>query len=70
MSENSHLAFLWKQICEKLQNSISPLSYSNLFKDIEPIDVVGRKIVLKASSENNAQTIMTYMVLLRKVKIL
>ena len=60
MSENSQLAFLWKQISERLQNSISPLSYSNLFKDMEPVDVVGRKIILKAPTDNIAQTIMTY----------
>ena len=60
MSENSQLAFLWKQISERLQNSISPLSYSNFFKDMEPIDVVGRKIYLKAPTDNNAQAIMTH----------
>ena len=60
MSENSQLSFLWKQISERLQNSISPLSYSNLFKDMEPVDVVGRKIILKAPTDNIAQTIMTY----------
>ena len=60
MSENSQLTFLWKQISERLQNSISPLSYSNFFKDMEPVDVVGRKIVLKAPTDNNAQAIMTH----------
>ena len=60
MSENSQLSFLWKQIRERLQNSISPLSYSNLFKDMEPVDVVGRKIILKAPTDNNAQAIMTH----------
>ena len=60
MPENSQLAFLWKQISERLQNSISPLSYSNFFKDMEPIDVVGRKIILKAPTDNNAQAIMTH----------
>ena len=60
MSENSQLSFLWKQISERLQNSISPLSYSNFFKDMEPVDVVGRKIILKAPTDNNAQAIMTH----------
>ena len=60
MSENSQLTFIWKQISERLQNSISPLSYSNFFKDMEPVDVVGRKIVLKAPTDNNAQAIMTH----------
>ncbi len=60
MPENSQLAFLWKQISERLQNSISPLSYSNFFKDMEPVDVVGRKIVLKVPTDNNAQAITTH----------
>ena len=60
MPENSQLHFLWKQISERLQNSISPLSYSNFFKDMEPVDVVGRKIVLKVPTDNNAQAIMTH----------
>lgn len=60
MPENSQLAFLWKQISEHLQNSISPLSYSHFFKDMEPVDVVGRKIVLKVPTDNNAQAITTH----------
>ena len=58
MSENSQLNFLWKQISEKLKNSISLISYDHLFAyNVEPIDLVGRKIVLKVSSEANAESI-------------
>jgi chromosomal replication initiation ATPase DnaA len=58
MSENSQLHYLWKQISERVKNTISPISYDHLFKYLEPIDLVGRKLVLKASSEGNAEAIM------------
>ncbi len=58
MSENSQLKFIWKQISEKLENTVAPVSYNHLFRDIEPIDLVGRKLVLKVSSELNAESIM------------
>ncbi len=58
MAENTQLYFLWKQIGEKLQNTVSSISYDHLFKSIEPIDVTGRKIVLKSTSETNAEAIM------------
>lgn len=58
MPENSQLHFLWKQISERVKNTISPISYDHLFKYLEPVDIVGRKIVLKATSDTNAETIM------------
>ena len=58
MSENSQLQFLWKQISERAQNIISPVSYSHLIKDLEPVDLRGRLIVLKATSDLNAASIM------------
>ena len=58
MPENTQLYFLWKQISERAQNTISPISYDHLFKYLEPIDIVGRKIVLKSTSDANAEAIM------------
>ena len=58
MAENTQLYFLWKQIGEKLQNTVSAISYDHLFKSIEPIDITGRKIVLKSTSETNAEAII------------
>ena len=58
MSENAQLQFLWKQISEHAQNFIPPVTFNHFIRDLEPVDVVGRKIVLKCSSDLNASTIM------------
>ena len=59
MAENTQLQYVWKQISERAQNIISPISYDHLIKYLEPIDIQGRKIILKCSSDTNAETIMT-----------
>ena len=58
MPENSQLQFLWKQISERAENLIPPVSFHHLIKDLEPIDLAGRKIVLRCSSDINANSIM------------
>lgn len=58
MPENSQLYHAWKKIDEKLKNIIQPVSYNHLFRDLEPVDIVGRKIILKVPSEINATSIM------------
>ncbi len=58
MSENSQLQYLWKQIYEKVQALISPIAVSTFFKELEPVDIAGRKIVIKAPSEAIADAIM------------
>ncbi len=58
MPENSQLTFLWKQILEKAEMLISGVSFNAFIKELEPIDVSGRKIILKASSDLTATTIM------------
>ena len=57
MSENTHLHLIWKQIDEHLQKVVLSVSYNHLFRDVEPIDIAGRKIVLKVPSETNAEAI-------------
>ncbi|MBQ8446294.1 MAG: chromosomal replication initiator protein DnaA [Clostridia bacterium] len=57
MPENSQLQFLWKQILEKAEMLINPSSFNAFIKDLEPIDVVGRKIVLKAHTDMAAGVI-------------
>ncbi len=59
MAEHSQLQFVWKQISERAQNIIPPISYNHLFKDLEPVDIAGRKIVLKCPTEINAMSIST-----------
>ena len=57
MPENSQLQFLWKQILEKAEMLINPSSFNEFIKELEPIDVVGRKIVLKAHTDMAAGVI-------------
>ncbi|MBQ8308319.1 MAG: chromosomal replication initiator protein DnaA [Clostridia bacterium] len=58
MAESTQLQFIWKQISERAQNLITPISYDHLIKDLEPFDISGRKLILKCSSELNATSIM------------
>ena len=58
MAENTQLRSIWKQISERAQNLIPPISFNHLIKDLEPIDLSARKIVLKCSSDLNATSIM------------
>ena len=59
MAESTQLQYVWKQISERAQNMIAPISYDHLIKYLEPIDIFGRTIVLKSSSDLNAESIMT-----------
>ena len=62
MSDNSQLQFLWKQILEKAEKTISPYSFAHFFENqgFEPIDIVGKKIVLKVSTEDNAESFIMH----------
>ena len=58
MAENAQLQLLWKPISERIKNLVTPITYDHFFQPLEPIDVVGRKIVLKCTSELSATAIM------------
>ena len=58
MAEHSQLQFIWKQVSEQLQKLISPISYDAYIKTLEPIDIAGRLLVLKAETVLGANTIM------------
>ncbi len=58
MSENTQLQFAWKQIYEQAQKLISPITFNSYIQDLEPVDIAGRKIVLKASTDLTADAIM------------
>ncbi|MBQ8322659.1 MAG: chromosomal replication initiator protein DnaA [Clostridia bacterium] len=58
MAESTQLQYVWKQISERAKNIISPISYDHLFKYLDPVDISGRKIILRSSSDTNAETIM------------
>ncbi|MBR2321259.1 MAG: chromosomal replication initiator protein DnaA [Clostridia bacterium] len=58
MTEHSQLQFIWKQISERVQNLVSPISYNTYIKTLEPVDILGRVLVLKAETPLGANTIM------------
>ncbi len=58
MAELSQLQFIWKQVSERIQNLISPISYNTYIKTLEPVDIMGRILVLKAETPLGANTIM------------
>ncbi len=58
MSEVSQLQYIWKQIYEKAQNLISPVAMSTFFKELELVNVAGKKLIVKAPSDYTANAIM------------
>ena len=58
MAEHSQLQFIWKQISERVENLVSPISYNTYIKTLEPVDILGRILVLKAETPLGASTIM------------
>ncbi len=57
MAENSHLHSMWKQILEKAESLIAPVSFRSFIKDLEPVDIAGRKLVLKAPTDMTANVV-------------
>jgi chromosomal replication initiator protein len=58
MAENSQLQVVWKQIRERVQNILSPAVYNTFIKPLEPVDIIGRKLVLKAHSDMGANVLV------------
>lgn len=58
MTENTSLDFLWKEISKKAEDIISPLSFSTFIKTLEPVELKNRKLVLAATSNLQANTIV------------
>ena len=50
MAETSQLQVVWKQIRDRVQNIVSPAVYNTFIKPLEPVDIIGRKLILKAHS--------------------
>ncbi len=57
MSETSQLQYLWKQIYANVENSVSPIAFSAFFKDLEPVDIFGQKLIIKAPNDAVAKAI-------------
>ncbi len=58
MSESTQLQYSWKQIYERAEKLISPVAIGTFFKELEPLDIAGRKIIIKAPSDYTANAIM------------
>ena len=50
--------FLWNKIRERARALINPISYSTFIEHLVPVDVVNKKLVLRAASELTARTIV------------
>ena len=60
MSENTQYDYLWKKIKEKAERIINPLSYERFIRALEPVDVMGNTLVLKAEDELVAKTVTAH----------
>ena len=58
MAESTQLHFIWKQVLSKAEMLISTVSFDAFIKELEPVDLVGRRIILRASSDLAANTVM------------
>ncbi len=57
MEENSQLEFLWSKVKQRVEKLISPLSYTAYIQELQPTDVINKKLVLKVPSDTSAKTI-------------
>ena len=57
MSEVSRFDFLWEKIRSRAELLVNPISYETFIKNLVPVDVVNRKIVLRAETEITAMTV-------------
>ncbi len=58
MAENAQLQFIWKQIKEKAEMLIVAHSFDAFIKILEPVDIIGKKIILRSTSDLKATTVM------------
>ena len=67
MEEKAQFASLWNQIRETAKKIVNPISFNTFVENLTPVDVVNRKIVLKAETELTAKVITgTLQELIRK----
>ena len=60
MSQNSHINHLWSQILENAEKLITPIRMENHIKTLEPVEIIGRLIILKVISDSKANLILTH----------
>lgn len=51
MTEKAQLDFIWKQIKERAQELIVYYSFITFIDPLIPVDIINRRIILKAGSE-------------------
>ncbi len=59
MTEKAQLDFLWKEIKERAQGLMSYYAYISHIEPLVPVDIDGKRIILKAPSELTVNTIMS-----------
>lgn len=54
----SQLKILWEKVCERLEKVVTPISFETFIRDLEPIDIAGRHLVLRAGTDLAAATVI------------
>ncbi len=57
MAEKTQFDYLWDKIRERAERLINPLSYERFIRGLEPVDVMGGTLVLRAEDELVAATV-------------
>ena len=60
MTEQAQLQFIWKQIRETAKESMSEVTFNTYIAELVPVEIIGRKIVLKATTDFIADAILNY----------
>lgn len=55
----SQLKILWEKICERLEKVVTPISFETFIRDLEPVDISGRHLILRAGTDLAAATIIS-----------
>lgn len=58
MTEKTQIEFIWNKISEQAQKSIPYTTYANCVMPLVPVDIVNRKIVLRAVSDMGPDLLM------------
>ena len=54
MAENSQFDLIWNKIREKAEAHINPITFNTYISGLVPVDVVNKKLVLRANTELTA----------------
>ena len=57
MAEKTQFEILWEKVKERARPLINPVSFDTFIEGLVPVDVVNKKLVLKALTETGASTI-------------